>query len=119
MRLTDKPHHSPYRCAAVPFIGQTSENARWVDTGAELDREHVYLSDHAVREAMKVLGFPAPEEHDALSHQATRLSARVIELEAKLTEQQSYIDSIDVLASAGFRARKKPGRPKRDEEVAA
>jgi hypothetical protein len=120
MRLTDKPHFSPHRCAAIPFIGQTNPDTRWIDTGQELDREHVYLSDHAIREAIRLLDWATPEEHDALKRQTAELAHRVMELEEQLTEMEGVVGAIDVIESADFRARRRAGRPKkRPEETAA
>jgi hypothetical protein len=118
VRLTDKPYFTPFRCAAIPYVGQTHENTRWIDTGEELDREHIYLSEHAIREACKLLGWASPEEHVALQHHAAELAGRVAELEDQLTEAERFADAIDVIESKQFRARKKTGRPKKETQAA-
>lgn len=114
MRLVDKPHLRPHRCAAVPFIGQTAD-CRWVDTGQSLgfDDDRVYLSEPAIVDAAKLLGHPSVEEYTAVVHERDRLFARVTELEDELTEASRMVDAIDVIESADFRARKKAGRPKK------
>lgn len=120
MRLVDKPDGRPFCCAAFPHIGQTHENTQWVDTGNEMVAvdPHIYLSDHAIREAIRVLGWATPEEHAALQHQAAELAGRVAELEDQLTEAERFADAIDVIESREFRARKKPGRPKKEQQAA-
>jgi hypothetical protein len=115
MRLVDKPRLRPMCCAAVPFIGQTAD-CRWIDTGNDLgfDNDRVYLSEPAVQDAAKLLGYPTVEEHAEAVAELSRALARVEDLETELKEANQYLDSIDVLASRDFVARKKPGRPKKE-----
>jgi hypothetical protein len=118
MRIVDKPAFTPFRCAAVPFIGQTHPDTRWIDCAVELDREHVYLSDHAVRKAMRCLGWATPEEHGALQRQTAELASRVVELEEQLTEASRELDAVYILKSKNWSPAKKPGRPKKEHEAA-
>lgn len=65
MRLVSRPVFKPQRCAAVPYIGQTATEERWVDTGSEMDGfdNHIYLSESAVKAAGDVLGIPSIKDH--------------------------------------------------------
>lgn len=119
MRLVDRPAGRPFCCAALPQMGQTS-NTRWIDTGTELIAvdPRIYLSEAAVREMVRVLGWASPEEYTALEYRANELSARASELEAKLTEADRFAESVKwTLGKFGEEVRNKPGRPKK--EIAA
>lgn len=101
------------RCAALPYIGQAKRGERWVDTGANMmgPDDHVYLSRTAVLEAAKLFGWVPPGEVKAAKLEVARLE---IERDAALQEAVSLrksFEAIDVLASQGYQARKKPGRP--------
>lgn len=90
MRLVSRPVFKPMRCAAVPYIGQTAAEERWVDTGSEMDGfdNHIYLSETAVKAAGDLLGIPSIQDHAevlrllALAEQEiSLLNKRVAELE--------------------------------------
>jgi hypothetical protein len=104
-------------CAVVPTLGQTSRH-RFVDTGQELltsnvnAPNHVYVSEPAVGEMAKLLGWTPPEEVAKLEDE---LAVATVELERVVGEAaalRARFAAIDVLESEGFTARKKPGRPK-------
>lgn len=122
MRIVDKPAFTPFHCAAVPFIGQTHPDTRWIDTGQELGQtgpDHVYLSEHAVREFMRCFGWATPEEHATLQRQTAELASRVVDLEDQLTEASRELDAVYILKSKNWSPAKKPGRPKKQESEAA
>lgn len=89
MRLVDRPAFKPFHCAAIPFMGQTKEGVRWVDTGVEMAGfdQHIYLSDVAISQAAALLGYPTPEEQAAL----------VTELHDTMLELQAALDSLAAL----------------------
>jgi hypothetical protein len=64
----------------------------------------VYLSVSYIEEAARKLGMEYADEGNG---------ARIEELEAELAEAERQLRAIDVMESAGFVARKKPGRPKK------
>jgi hypothetical protein len=121
MRLVAKPQIRPMCCAALPYLGQSSPNVRWVDTGSEMPGfdNHVYLSEPAIIEAGRVLGLPTREEHEDARARIAQLEAEKEEMQARLTSQERRLASIEVLESEGFRIRKRPGRPpaKQEEKV--
>lgn len=113
MRLVERPWKTPGRCAAVAHIDPVNTpTARWLDTDGCLPGwdQHVYLSDIAVRQAMSVLGYPTPLEHERT---VDMLAAAEIMVEAqrrRIVELEGQLKAIDVLEGADFRARHKPGR---------
>lgn len=112
MRVVDRPYCRPMRCAALPYLGQTSPG-RWVDTGSELPGfdNHVYLHEQAVYEAARLLGFPERGEYlDAVRDRDQALE-RVAVLEAELASKTAALDAVHVLRQEGFTAARKPGRP--------
>src|SRR6476619_4281556 len=113
MRLVDRPFARPMRCAATPFLGQTSPG-RWVDTGSELPGfdNHVYLHERSVYEAARLLGFPERSEYRQACLERDQAQARVRELEALVVEQQRALDAVQVLKNTGFAQTRPPGRPK-------
>ncbi len=104
-RLVERPFCRPFRCIALPHVGQQARNERWVDTGAEHDREHVYLSESAVTQAARLLGW-VPGGDLALEHRrAVALSAEVDQLRAELAEVRAAWDAVDVIERNGMLAK--------------
>lgn len=90
MRRVDRPVFKPSHCAAIPYIGQTAEGERWVDTGVEMPGfdNHVYLSETGIREVAATLGLVFVDD-DAYSEDLTALEdARevILKLEARVDE---------------------------------
>ena len=104
MRLVDRPVFKPMRCAALPYVGQTHQHARWIDTGSELDGfdNHVYLSSLAVEEAAKLLGFPSRSEHASAKADLASALETVRKLRARLDELEAQVAAIDKLKTAGL-----------------
>lgn len=104
MKLVDKPYAKPHRCAAIPFIGQSSRDTVWIDTGAEIDGfdNHVYLSDTAVYEAAKLLGLPSKGDHQLALDKVRELSERLTEVERELEEAQNLLGAIQKVKAAGL-----------------
>ena len=104
-RLVERPFCRPFRCIALPHVGQQARRERWVDTGAEHDREHVYLSESAVTQAARLLGW-VPGGELALQHRAAvALSAEVDQLRAELAEVREAWDAVDVIERQGMLAK--------------
>lgn len=78
-----------------------------------------YISVSRVRTYAEALGFASPTTHAAVEEELTAALSRVTELESQLEALQGKFDAIDVLASAGFTARKKAGRPTAKERQTA
>lgn len=78
------------------------------------------ISVSRVRTYAEALGFVHPDDHEMVVVQLAASVLDVMELKAEVERLQAQLDAIDVLASAGFTARKKPGRkPTEKQEVAA
>lgn len=116
------PHAAmrPHRCAAIPFIGNSTAKKGFIDTGQDLRGwdPHVYLSVEAVEQMARMIGWQP--QHVAAQHAdvSRRRDERVKELEAERDELQRRLEAVDVLKSAGFTQAKRPGRP-RKEKVAS
>lgn len=111
MRLADEAEFFPSACAVTgrgdgPFV-DFQAHAPWVDP-------HVYVRQDIVREAAILLGMVEGRVLDEADGEIARLKDRVAELEAEVSELGRFADAIDVLESREFRARKKPGRPRKE-----
>ena len=104
MRLVERPHARPYRCAANPSIGQTRRDIRWIDTGSEMDGfdNHIYLSEPAVRDAAKLLGFPTPSEFATLLEERDALAYELSVAKADLADATATLRAIATVEAAGL-----------------
>lgn len=104
MRLVERPHARPHRCAANPSIGQTRRDVRWIDTGSEMDGfdNHVYLSEPSVRDAARLLGFPTPSDHFALQEERDALAFENARLKADLADATETLRAIERVQAAGL-----------------
>jgi hypothetical protein len=68
------------------------------------------ISVRFARTLARELGYVHPDDHKALSDEMDVLRAELDQANARIEELQGQFEAIDVLASAGFQARKKPGR---------
>jgi NAD(P)-dependent dehydrogenase (short-subunit alcohol dehydrogenase family) len=114
---------TPMHCAVVPTIGQTS-GRRFIDTGYDMYvnsvnmPNRIYVSEPAVGEMARKFGWTSPDDAQALAARVTALEKAVAAAEREKEELEQRFGAIDVLASAGFVARKKPGRPASEKQVA-
>lgn len=118
MRVVEKPTGKPGFCAVIS--GKAEDPQGFVHTGQIIpgwDPE-VVVSATAVREMARLFGFESPESYAQLEAERDEAVARAEALEAERDELQRRFDAIDILASAGFRARQKPGRRPASKENA-
>ena len=111
MRLADEAEFFPSACAVTgrgdgPFV-DFQAHAPWVDP-------HVYIRQDIVREAAVLLGMVEGSELEAARAEIARLEDKVSELDNEVRELGRFVDAVDVLESREFRARKKPGRPRKE-----
>jgi hypothetical protein len=102
--VVDRCELPPGHCIAT----MSDQDARgFVDTllTPALVDPRVYLSVSYIEEVARKLGM----EYEA-EGKIAGLEARVEELELELSEADKRIEAIDVMESAGFTARKRPGR---------
>lgn len=115
MKIVQQAAIRPNRCAVIPYIGNTNA-AGFIDTGMDLDLEHVYVSFEAVCEMAKMLGWSGPSVVRGLEAQLAALGAEFDQVKAELTEANRQLDAIDYLSSAGqLKAYKKAGRPSKEK----
>lgn len=116
MRWVDQAVTRPHRCAMFPQIGNGMGHA-FLDTGQDLDLEHVYLSDVACIEAAKAVGWVDPAAIVAAENHVKELKARIEELEEENNRLQDFYDHADGLVKHGLRVARPTGRPKKKEAV--
>ena len=117
MRWVDQAMTRPHRCAVVPYVGNGRGNA-FIDTGQDLDLEHVYISDVAAEHIAGVmLGWVPPRVVADKDARIAQLEADVAARDELLAEADQFADAIDGLTKRGMVVRKQPGRkPKKKEE---
>lgn len=100
--IVERPDMHPGQCIASMI---TEDSKGFIDTlltPAVVD-PRVYLSVSYVMDAARKLGM-------TMEPQADDRDERIAELEAQVEELERQLDAIDVMESAGFTARKRPGR---------
>lgn len=109
----------PHRCAFT-MRGDDPEGFFLGETLAGWDPKAGIAVSYA-RTLARELGYSHPDDVQALRDDLAAATARAEELEALLADAQARFDAIDALESAGFRARKKPGRKavEKDKEAVA
>jgi hypothetical protein len=121
MRFVSKAEIRPMRCAVCPTIG-ANHSEGFIDTGAEMDacpvEQRVYVSVVAVRELMRTLGWPTPEQHTELVEKCDRLERENISLELQVREADRFAEAAEyTLGRFGQHVRNKPGRKPKVEAV--
>lgn len=104
----------PHRCAFTLrdqdpegfFVGETLSG--WDPKAA--------ISASYARSLARELGYVHPDDHARLLAENDQLATELAEARTELAEMDAKFDAIDLLASAGFQARKKPGRPAQSKE---
>lgn len=117
MRWVDQAVTRPHRCAVVPYIGNGSGHA-FLDTGQDLDLEHVYISDAGCDLIAEARGWVHPQRFEQELEANRNLQARVEQLEEEIRAADEFQSNIDGLTRQGMVVRKQPGRKPKKEEVA-
>lgn len=116
MRIVPKAVGRPHVCAVYPHIGGDHPRG-YFDTGNELVGfdPHIYVSVVAAEHMASDLGWVEPAVQDDLQQQISELAQELARETARADAAEAKLQAIDVLESEGFRARKKAGRPKKQE----
>jgi hypothetical protein len=101
---------APYAKCAISGFG----DGPLVDFGVRMHAidPNVCINVGVLRDAARFVGMVPAEDLEAAQYEANDLRMQVERLEAEAAEANRILDAIDTFESAGFRARKKPGRPK-------
>lgn len=104
MRVVDRPVIKPSRCAAIPFLGQTAEGEKWIDTGSEMEGwdNHVYISATAVRQMMMLLGYPSPMEFEELAKAKQEVEDALLAAHEEIQTMEVRLEAFQTLGAAGF-----------------
>lgn len=113
MRWVEAAAMRPHHCAAIPFSGMHSPGG-FIDTGVDLPGwdPHVYVSVQWIAEAVKFLGWPEPQDVQALRSEVASRDAELEQLRAEVAEKDQQLAAIEVLKNNGFQQAKRPGRKK-------
>lgn len=104
-RLVPRPHLRPYHCAALRHIGASARGVRWVDTGATVDRDRIYLSETAVALAARLLGWVPGGEVRLLADRLAASDAALEQARAEAAELRAAWDAVDVIERNGLTAK--------------
>lgn len=120
MFFVERAKLSPHHCAVFPHLGQAHRDG-YFDTGIDLpgpglpphNKLHrIYASVAAVGEMARKLDWIPPEEVEVLRAEVRDLQGQLSEALERADAAEAVVDSIDVIESAAFRARRKPGKQK-------
>jgi sRNA-binding carbon storage regulator CsrA len=116
VRFVERAEIRPSRCAVFPHIGGNHRSG-YFDSGSEMPGfdNHVYVSVVAAEAMALKLGWSSPEDVKTMRNEYETLERECERLREENADLNREFEAIDVLASRGFVARKKPGRkPKED-----
>lgn len=116
MHWVDQASVRPFRCALLPYVGN-GRGVPFIDTGNDLDREHVYVSQPAAAMVAQMVGWSPPSEIESRDRRIEELERRVVELRGELDTEREKNAAIHVLRSTGFTSEQKRG-PKKERQVA-
>jgi hypothetical protein len=116
MHLVGTPNLRPHQCAVLK-IGASHDDL-WIDTGTNLPDidPRVYISGKGGAAIAAFLGWTDPTTRLELDTMLEELRRSVKDLEQQLAEADKELSSIDFIASQGWQARKKTGRPRKDSK---
>jgi hypothetical protein len=120
LRFVEKALRVPHHCAVIPHMGGAHRDG-YVDTGVELAGfdNHVYVSVVAVREILRELKWPQPEDHAEALRTIDALQHQVVQLEDQVREADRFAEAAEyTLGRFGTKVQRKPGRPKTQKEAA-
>jgi hypothetical protein len=108
-----RPHH----CAMFPTLGSAHRKG-YFDMGSELPGfdNHGYVSVEFVEQAAQHLNWTSPEDVAEMRDHIETLERECARLQDEVDDLNRDFEAIDVLASKGFTARKKPGRKPANRE---
>lgn len=117
-RRVEKANITPMQCAVFPQLGASHRDG-YVDTGTELPGwdPHCFVSVVAARQLGEFVGLVDPGELERKVIEVSQLEAELETLRGRVAELETQLAAVDTLVSADFRARAKPGRPKKEMAV--
>lgn len=117
MRRVQQATQRPFRCAVIPFLGNSNASG-FIDTGMFLQDEKVYISFEGAVEIAKEIRWVGPSERRELQAQNAALQARVDQLEQEIREADKLIEASKYsLEKFGSKVQSKPGRKKKEATV--
>lgn len=119
MRLVDKPDFYPFKCV---ISGDAGDEGPYVDTefsfpvyNPSYPEPRIFLKASRVRELGRFVGMVDGLDVEALRDERDGLERACAELRDEVARLSRELEAVDLLESAGFRRRKRPGRPRKLE----
>lgn len=97
MRLVQQANQRPFRCAVIPFLGNSNAQG-FIDTEQYLgmDDDKVYISFEGAVEVAKCIGWRGPREYKGLEDRVVELEAKIAQLEREVKEADSFADAAEL-----------------------
>lgn len=111
IRLVDQCRLYPSHCTVFPQIGPAHPLGYFDSGQTSAAGERGYVSVLAAAEMARLLGFQPVGNGRLHEGVIDRLRARIVELEAQLSERDAQITAVHTLKLAGATEGRKPGRP--------
>lgn len=116
MNLVTKAQLKPHHCAVNPHLGSEPVGGLW-DTGMDLQGpgshiHRVYIAAATVEDRARAQGWISPSEAALMANENRHLAEQLAQATEELDAMETVVNAIDVIESADFRARKRPGRQK-------
>jgi hypothetical protein len=99
MRWVQAATLAPHRCAAVPFLGSSSSQKGFIDTGTDMNGwdQRVYVSVEAVEQMARIIDWQPPAAVAPLVELTQVQAQRIAQLEEQLAEANQVADAFDVV----------------------
>lgn len=116
MRLTQQANQRPFRCAVIPFKGNSNASG-FIDTGQFLGDDKVFVSFEGATMLAEKIGWNGPRARKAFEARIEELEAENDDLRAQLQDAERQLEAIDFLGSKDFVARQKRGPKKKETPI--
>jgi hypothetical protein len=118
-RVVPQASVRPQHCAIFRYIREDPDG--FIDTGTNLNvhlnsSDRVYLSVKGLKEVVKLLDWPTPEQHAEATQTIEKLQREVSDLREQLKEADRELTAVEVFKqSPRWKEAKAPGRPRKVE----
>ena len=116
MQRVPRPVHPPHVCA-LTLRGEDPDGFFTTNTEIRGLDPKAYICASVVRDMARDLGWFSGEQYAGVVAELEQHERTIDDLRQQLAEADRQLDAIDVLESANYTARKKPGRPKTRQEA--
>ena len=116
--MVPKAAFEPGYCCVT---GNAQDEGGFIDTGNQLTAvdPHVYISALGAQRLGKFIGMVDQEGHSQALTRIAELTSKTERLLYELAEEKKFRESVHVIESKDFKAKKKAGRPRKKLSVSA